>query len=153
MKTGFAVGGIVLAACTAMSPASAAPPEDACALITNAQVTAAAGASFDVGTYVTPAFKKTCTFRASKPVTGGSNTVTLFIMTQTGFDGGKKLAAAGKITPAGVGDDSYFLETGPQVGLAVKKGSVFLKVEVYGGGPDKEKAIEKAVALQVVPKL
>ncbi len=153
MKMGFVVGGIALAFCTMAPAAGAAPPEDACALVTNAQVSTAAGAAFDAGTYVTPDFKKTCTWKASKPVTGGSNTITLLIMTQAGFDGGKKLAAAGKLTPAGVGDDSYFLDLGGQVGLAVKKGGVFLKVAVYGGGPDKEKAIEKAVAQQVLPKL
>jgi hypothetical protein len=153
MKTRFAVGGIALALCGMAPAASAAPPEDACAFVTSAQVGTAAGAAFDAGTYVTPTFKKTCTWKASKPVSGGSNTITLLIMTQAGFDGGKKFGAAGKLTPAGLGDDSYFLETGPQVGLAVKKGGVFLKVEVYGGGPDKEKAIEKAVAQQVLAKL
>lgn len=153
MKTSFVVSGIALALCATAPIANAAPPEDACALVTNVQVGAAAGAAFDAGTYVTPTFKKTCTFKASKPAAGGSNTITVFIMTQAGFDGGKKFGAAGKLTPAGLGDDSYFLETGPQVGLAVKKGGVFLKIAVYGGGPDKEKAIEKAVAQQVLAKI
>jgi len=137
--------------------AFADPPQDACALLSSAQVSSAVGVAIGAGTYVTPTFKKTCTWQASSPTPGGANTITLNISSQIGFDAGKRAAIAGagtaKVTPAGVGDDSYFLEIGTQAGLMVKKGAVFLKFEVYGGGLAKEEAIEKALAQQVLPKL
>jgi len=136
---------------------SARAQTDACALVTAAQVSTAAGFPVGQGTHVTPTFLKTCTWTGS----GGSgpNAVTLNLQTGAFFDGAKKqagmmAAAGGAMKSAGVGDDSYYLVEGTQVMLWVKKGAAAFKVAVYKQIPvDQKEKIELAVAKAVVSKL
>lgn len=136
---------------------SANADTDACALLTQAQVTAAAGFTVEKGTHVTPTFLKTCTWTGSN--SSGVQVVTLNLQTAAFFDGGKKqaalmAAAGGAVKPAGVGDDSYYSVLGDQVALWVKKGANAFKVAVYKKIPvDQKEGIELALARQVVPKL
>lgn len=143
----------ILVLCLAAPSATALPPDDACALLTPAQVGAAAGSTPGPGTYVTPDFKRTCTWT----LPNNAGLVTLFIMAPGAFESGRTLAAGGAvITPlSGVGDDAYYLAVGPAIGLGVKKGSVTFKVTLYGAGfpMEKKQAVEKALAQQVVPQL
>jgi hypothetical protein len=143
------------AACA--TTANAAPPGDACALLTPAQVGAALGVPVAAGTYVTPTFKKTCTWNAT---TAGSGYVTLMLQDVGAFESGKQLssmAAATKmvVTPiGGVGDDAYYLALGDQVGFIVKKGNATFKVAVYAHIPiESKQAKEKTLAQQVVSGL
>ena len=48
-------------------PVRAAEADDACVFLTTAQVSAAVGVAVSDGTYVTPTFKKTCTWTAHDP--------------------------------------------------------------------------------------
>ena len=139
-----------------LAPSSKADT-DACALLTAAQVTAAAGFPVSDGAHVTPTFVKTCTWTGSNST--GVQIVTLNVQTATFFDGAKKqahmtTAAGGVVKPAGVGDDSYYLVQGTQVALWVKKGSSSFKVSVYKEIPvDQKEKMELALAKEVVPKL
>src|SRR5512135_923673 len=126
--------------CTAALSSAARADTDACTVLTPAQVGAAVGVPVAAGAHVTPTFVKTCTWTPS----GNSEvrSVTLFLQTATSYDGGKQMAgqmaAAGKgatMTPAGVGEDSYYFVVGDQVGLLAKKGSVAFKVAVYATLP------------------
>jgi hypothetical protein len=135
--------------------AHAATTDDACALLTSAQVSAALGVAVGQGTYVTPTFHKTCTWTAS---TSGGGTVTLYLQSLAGYEGGKKLASLGTSATAtpvgGIGDEAYYFNTNQLTSLAVKKGSVALKIAVYARIPvDKQQLIEKELALQVVPSV
>jgi hypothetical protein len=136
--------------------ASAAPPGDACALLTPAQVGAALGASVGAGSYVTPTFKRTCTWNST---TSGGGFVTLMLQDVSGFEGGKQLGQIPSKTLSvtsisGVGDDAYYLAVGDQVGLIVKKGNVAFKVAVYAHEPvESKEAKEKILAKQVVSGL
>ena len=109
---------------TTGSSASAATADDACALLTAAQVGAALGAAVGQGTYVTPTFHKTCTWTAT---TSGGGTVTLYLQSLAGYEGGKKLASLGTSATAtpvgGIGDEAYYFNTNKLTSLAVKKGS------------------------------
>jgi hypothetical protein len=139
----------------AMVPAAtAAPTGDACSLLTPAQVGAALGVSVGAGSYVTPTFKKTCTWNAT---TSGGGYVTLVLQTVAGFEGGKQLGQTASISLtsiSGVGDDAYYLAVGDQVGLIVKKGNAAFKVAVYAHIPvESKKAKEKTLAQQVVAGL
>jgi len=146
-----------LAASTFLVPSSARSETDACALLSPAQVSAAAGFQVGDGKHVTPTFVKTCTWQGA----GGSGVqvVTLNLQTAAFFDGAKKqaglMAAAGAATKsAGVGDDSYYYVAGPQVDLWVKKGSSACKITVYKQiSVEQKQAIELSLAKQVVPKL
>ena len=131
--------------------AALAATDDACALVTPAQVSAAAGTTVGAGQYVTPTFKKTCTWHAKDII------VTLNLQDAAAFDKGKQLANYGaKMTEvAGLGDGAYYMTMGTQqVALMVKKGNTAFKVAVYAKLPlEKLEAMEKAVAQQAVGKL
>jgi hypothetical protein len=142
---------------TATIPAAvAAPSGDACALLTPAQVGAALGVPVGAGSYVTPTFKKTCTWTST---TSGGGYVTLLLQDVSGFDGGKRLAQVGAknvslTSISGVGDDAYYLVVGDQVGLIVKKGNGAFKVAVYAHiAVESKEAKEKALAQNVLPGL
>jgi hypothetical protein len=135
-------------------PAIAATPGDACSFLSPAQVSAALGAPVGAGTYVTPAFKKTCTWSAT---TSGGGTVTLNLQGLDLYEGGKKIASYGKVSTtsvSGIGDDAYYFGTDKLASLIVKKGSVAFKVAVYAHIPvEKQEATEKALATQVASQL
>jgi hypothetical protein len=135
--------------------ANAAPPDDACALLTPAQVSAALGVPVGSGAYVTPTFKKTCTWSAT---TSGGGTVTLNLQSLDLFESGKKLASYSKSAStapvSGLGDDAYYFVTGKLVSLIVKKGNAAFKVAVYAQIPiEKQEAAEKSLAVQAVSGL
>jgi hypothetical protein len=136
---------------TFAAAAAVAATDDACSLLTPAQVSAAAGTTVSAGEYVTPTFKKTCTWHAKGII------VTLNLQDAAAFEKGKQMAAYGaKMTEVGgLGDGAYSMTMGTQqVALMVKKGNVAFKVAVYSKLPtDKLEAIEKTLAQQVVAKL
>jgi hypothetical protein len=126
--------------------ASAAVPEDACALLTADQVSRAIGASVGNGSYVTPTFKKTCTWTAPGKI------ITLSFQTLEAYDAGRRTRLATALS--GIGEDAYFLGVGSTVGLLVKKGNIAFKIAVYARMPPEEnRAMEKALADQVLSKL
>ena len=68
---------VFLSGIAAVSPVSAASPDDACALVTQAKVTSVLGVTMGAGTYVTPEYLKTCTWTPSGGSTKGIDYVTL----------------------------------------------------------------------------
>jgi hypothetical protein len=147
---------IVAAAVAAV--AQAAPPDDACALLAPAQVSAAAGVAFGPGVYVTPTFKTTCTWNATGDVKQqDAKIITLMLEGADAFQAGKQKVQS-KMLPgsssSGIGDDAYFVGMGNLASLFVRKGNVAFKVSVYGQIPvEKMQAMENALAQQVVAKL
>lgn len=141
----FTLALFVLSAAAAM-----AATDDACSVLTPAQVSAAAGVTVGAGQYVTPTFKKTCTWHAKDII------ITLNLQDAAAFDKGKQLANYGaKMTAvAGLGDGAYYMTMGTQqVALMVKKGNTAFKVAVYAKLPlEKLEAMEKALAQQAVGK-
>lgn len=148
----------IFIACAATAPsAKAAPPEDACSLLTPAQIGDAIGVPVSAGTYITPTFKKTCTWKATSQVNQTTPFVTLMLQDLKGYEGGKRLGAmkAVVVTPvSGFGEGAYYLALGDNAGLIVKKGSVAFKVAVYIHLPlAKKEAMEKPLAKDVLSKL
>jgi hypothetical protein len=144
----------VLAAAALSSPALAAS-NDACSLLTAAEVGAALGGAAGAGEPITPTDHKVCTWKAAD----GKSWATLMLQPASAYDSGMRLASysGGKLAPqsvAGLGEGAYFLPVGDQVGLMVKKGAVAFKVAVYQHGPvgPKETA-EKALAGKIVGRL
>jgi hypothetical protein len=155
----FIVAALALIVCATIVPsASAAPADDACSLLTAAQVGAAASVSVGAGTYVAPTSKKTCVWTPSGNDAKTIASITLLLEAASMYDGGKRLGAAKSvvITPvSGVGDDAYYQVIDTMAVMFVKKGDVAFKVSVYAHAMpvDKKEAIEKALALQIASKL
>jgi hypothetical protein len=149
------IAALVVGAAMTGSADAAPPADDACSLLTTAQVSAGLGVPVGAGTYITPTFKKTCTWAATP---NGGGTVTLNLQSIEQYQGGRKLAAYGKSVSstsiAGVGDDAYYSGTDKLVSLVVRKGDAAFKVAVYAHLPvDRQQAVEKALALQVAALL
>jgi hypothetical protein len=158
MASKISLGAVIAAifiAGAATPPANAAPPDDACSLLTQAQVSVAVSLSVGAGAYQ-GTYRKTCTWNAVSPATKSAKYVTLLLEGLDAYQAGK-LAPVKTIvvTPiSGIGDDAYYLAVGPNVGLIVKKGNVAFKVAVYGDIPiENKQAMEKTLAQQVVSKL
>ena len=161
----------ILMACAATTPsASAAPGEDACALLTQAQVSAALGFPVGAGTYVTPTYVKTCTFSVSGDNSKSVSSVTISYQAVEGYAGAKNLMEAAKAratmekgpgakfendTASGIGDDAFYTSMGTgYTGLLLKKGNISLKIAIYGNLPmEKKKEVEKTLALQALSKI
>src|SRR5512140_3740743 len=74
------------------TPASATPPDDACALLTAAQVGTVVGVPFGAGTHVTPTYVKTCTWTATSAASNGAKyTVTISYQAAQGFGGARQM--------------------------------------------------------------
>ncbi len=132
-----------------------AAANDACTLLTTADVGAALGTPAKAGQPVTPTDHKVCTWKAAD----GHSWVTLMLQPASGFDGGLRLASYsnGSLKPvrvSGLGEGAYFLPIGDQVGLMVKKGAAAFKIAVYQHGPiGPKEAAERALAGKVVARL
>lgn len=128
----------------------AAPPTDACAVLTAAQVTSALGMPVGDGTYNMPGDTNTCTWIITK---GGA--VTLQLQSLDFFHAGQgALASSERTSVSGVGDEAYYLNQGPTTSLAVRKGTGAFKVAVYSSdlALDQRKAIEQKIAQQALAR-
>ena len=146
----------IVAAATALS-ASAAPPDDACSLLTQAQVSAALGVSVGAGSHMPPKYLRMCTWTQPNGPTGGKNVV-LMLKTADDFNNAKTLmnGPGTTVTPvSGIGDDAYYTTIGVHTSiLYAKKGNVAFNLTVGRGfPPDQQKAMEKTLALQILSKL
>lgn len=135
--------------------ASAAPPINACSLLTSAQVSDVLGTSVGAGTALFPTDTKDCQWRTTG--TGSKISVQLFLKDARAFAYAKMAGSNKVIVPAsGIGDDAVYTSSqGTPSVLSVKKGDVVFDVHVlsYGLSDDKVKTIEKQLALNVVAKL
>ena len=138
---------------------SAATHDDACALLTDNQVSAAIGVAVQSGK---PMGVHMCQWEQSGASFAKATRVLLTVFGQMGsmspvdrFNNSK--AAIGGITKTpvtGVGDDAVFIST-MGVALNVRSGSSAFQVRVNGPRlmPDQIKQMEIALAKQVIPKL
>jgi hypothetical protein len=155
MGSKFTAAVAVLATFAAALPSLAcAETNDACALLTAAEVSAALGTGVGAGQPVTLNDHKGCTWK----VTDGYSWVTVMFQALTAFESGKTLANDSKstaLTPvSSLGEDAYYMATGDQVGLVVKKGAFAFKVEVYQPNPLwSKKASERILAEKVLSRL
>jgi hypothetical protein len=151
-------GAAIVIISAAISPSANAATNDACSLLSPAQVSAAAGVSVGAGTYATAIFKKTCTWGTSGNDAKTAETITLLLQSPEAFENGKRFGgakSAAVTAVSGVGDEAYYLVIGTTVSMAVKKGNVAFKVTVYASGisAEKKQAIERTLARQVVGRL
>jgi hypothetical protein len=139
---------LALAVCGAQ-PAAAQGSIQPCALLTQAQVSAALGVGVDAGQAI-----GTTGCQWSPPKQPG------VIVTVSLWDG-TKFAAGKAATPSipkepvtGLGDDAYFAIVGHLTSLSVKKGAVNVVFHVYGV-PDQasQESIEKSLASEALANM
>ena len=140
--------------------ATAGPPTDACALLSEPQVAMTLGVEVDAGKHIIGAGDCRWAERGKAP---GADVVLLQInLTKAqAFEIGKTPISGWNKTPeTGVGDDAYMTENGKVTfpispALAVKHGSVFFVIiaKVPKASFEQTKAVEKAVALKILEKL
>ena len=142
------LGTFFLTAMSSMQVAQAAPPTDACALVTPAQVGAVLGFTVGAGEHIVPSSTTLCGFgsdTAMKRVVTAIIKVTMFTNEKTPFKGITKESASG------IGDEAHYITTpGFGTGLSVRKGNFAFKVRVYGFPLEQIKAKEKALALNAL---
>lgn len=164
----LSVAVLLFAICSPPS-AGAATADDACALVTRAQVTAAVGVPVDAGTHINPAFVKSCTFYPTGGAREDFKFVTVSFLDVDSYEASKRLmqqtqamvnqrmgtAKMESGSASGIGDDAFYTSMGTDyTGLMVKKGKVVLKIGIYGGiDTGKKIAAEKTLALQALSKL
>lgn len=128
----------------------AAPPTDACSLVTAAQVSAALGVPIGAGERIVPSSPKLCGFGGA----GAAKRVVTAIITPDMFDHEKHpLQGIKEEQLSGVGDDAHYMTTpGFGTGLSVKKGSFAFKVRVYGFPLEQVEQKEKTLAQEILAK-
>lgn len=151
--------GAVLVFALGASPAAyAAPPKDACTLLTAAQVSAALGVSVETGK---TADKSICEWSQQGAALGKA--VLLTILEPIGnltpvdrFNAAKMPLPVKGITKtpvSGLGDDAVYGGNKFRVALTVKKGNSAFEIMVSGFRVEESKAKERALAQEVLAKL
>jgi hypothetical protein len=135
-------------ATSSMHVAQAAPPTDACALVTPAQVSAVLGVTVGPGEHIAPSSTILCGFGSPN----AQKRVVTEIITEAAFMNEKTpLKGISKESAPGIGDEAHYITTpGFGTGLSVRKGSFAFKVRVYGFPLDQIKVKEKALALNAL---
>jgi hypothetical protein len=139
--------------------ASASPALDPCSLLTQAQVSAALGATVEAPQRVAPTLCQWSTLKQPNSINIKKAIVSISSERAFGF-AKAPVASHTKAVPAnGVGDDAVYVVSVDASGqstvqLDIKKGSTYIVVHVYGF-PDQPKVmeIEKTLALQACLKL
>lgn len=140
----------------------AAPPSDACSLLTSAQVSAVLGVSVGGGEKIAPSSTSVCGWEVPGEKKMDRKRVVLSIYTQMGsrtplqrFNAAKTpVQGITKESVSGVGDEAIFATTpGLGTGLIFRKGDAAFDLRVYGFAIDQLKAKEKTLAQDVLARL
>ena len=126
-------------------------PSDPCSPLTQPQVSAAVGVTVSQGEAITP---HACQWRWTNHTTSTVRITLQFLDAQDLGDLKTSLPGIMKTPAPGLGDDAAYAKVGALTTLSVKKGNVGFVVRLYGvAGHAKQMAIEKTLALDVLPKL
>jgi hypothetical protein len=161
-KVAIAVAAFLLVVLGSARVVQAAPPTDACSLLTSAEVSAVLGVPVGAGKKTLPTSTAICGWEVPGEKSMDRKRVVLSIYTQIGsrtpvqrFDAAKTpMKGITKEAVGGVGDDAIFATTpGFGTGLSFRKGDAAFDLRVYGFPADQLKAKEKALAQDVLAKL
>jgi hypothetical protein len=128
---------------------------DACSLFTASQVSRVLGVAVTDGQHPIPSSLLLCGWApAGEPQLDGKK-LSVNLMTERAFEVGKNPVRGIAKTPlSGVGDDAYYVADGGRgTGLSVKSAGTYVQIWVGGFPAEKQKELEKALALQMLTKL
>ena len=129
--------------------------DNACSLLTTEQVSAALATTVEAGKPIIAGNPKICGWAPPGGPQIDAKKLTVSLISLASFENGKKpMKGIPKSPLSGVGDDAIYITTGGfGTALNVKKGDSAFQVRVGGFKPDQEKAVEKALALEILKKL
>ncbi len=154
--TSSASGATVAATATtaATAPAASGPLTDACALLTDAQVTAAVGVTMGPGE-PPGAGEHSCLWTDQDVVYSAELSIVDAGAFNSGMTGSTQGVTVTKVS--GVGESAYYLDAGVAgLSLFFSKGSNYFSIHVQAGlvsdklSRDQEQAMEKMLALEVL---
>lgn len=153
-RIGFVVGAVCALATCSSRAAYAEAPVDPCALLTPAQLDTVLGVTVGAGQSIGTTGCEWSTLTQATPTTARV-TATVVLWDVTAFAGMKtQLAGITKTAVSGIGEEAVYALVGRLTTLSVKKGKVAFIVRLYGvQGQDKQMAMEKALALDVLARL
>jgi len=132
---------------------AATAPGDACSLFTASQVSRVLGVAVTDGQHPIPSSLLLCGWAPAGGPRDGKN-LSVSLMTERAFEVGKTPAHGVAKAVSGVGDDAYYVTDGGRgTGLAVKSGGTYVQIWVGGFPAEKQRELEKALALQMLTKL
>lgn len=148
VKVSFAASSLFVFTVMSMQASYAAPPTDACALVTPAQVSAALGVNVGAGEHIVPSNTTLCGYGGA----GAQKRVVIAILKVTMFTGEKTpLKGIQEESASGIGDEAHYMTTpGFGTGLSVRKSNFAFKVRVYGFPIEQVKSKEKELALNAL---
>lgn len=128
---------------------------DACALLTQAQVSAALGVSVEPGKPIVAGNSRVCGWAPPGGPKIDGKKLTATVMTTRAFDLGKTpMEGIVKEPVSGVGDDAIYITTsGFGTALNVRKGNSAFQLRVGGFKGQQEKDIEKTLAREVLARM
>ncbi len=170
MRSKTSLGAIILAiffvAAATPPSATAAPPTDACPLLTPAEISAVVGVSVGPGSHMTPTYLKSCVWAPPGGATKDFANVILALESASSFQAAKAMLQAATqsgdgsrksltmTSASGIGDEAYYSSVASYTKLIVKKGDVVFQLVIYGNSPiEKKRDMEKALASKVISKL
>lgn len=141
-----------------VSAAPTADPQDACTLLTAAEVSAALGVTVDAGKRPVEGDPTLCNWRESGKPDGPARNVVVTVVQGASFDKEKQPSRYLKGTVSGVGDEAYFFQPSRiPIILFVNAGTVYFKVmarsSVTDPAAEQNGTIEKRLATAIATKL
>ena len=135
--------------------ASAAnPSRDACSFFTASQVSKVLGVTVTDGQHPVPSSLLLCGWAPAGAPQPDGKKLSVNLMTERAFEVGKaSVHGTGKAPVSGVGDAAFYVFAGGRgTGLSVKSGDTYVQIWVGGFPTQKQKELEKALALQMLTK-
>ena len=133
---------------------AATPLRDACSLFTASQVSRVLGVTVTDGQHPISSTLLLCGWAPAGAPQPDGKKLSVNLMTERAFEVGKaSVHGTGKAPVSGVGNDAYYVSAGDRgTALAVKNGSTYVQIRVSGFPAEKQKELEKALALQMLTK-
>ena len=146
---------ICLCSISLQTAVAATPPVDACSMFTASQVSRVLGVAVTDGQHPIASSLLLCSWAPAGGSERDGKKLSVNLMTARAFEVSKApVRGIAKTRVSGVGDDAYYVtDSGRGTGLSVKSGGTYVQIWVGGFPTEKQKELEKALALQMLTKL
>jgi hypothetical protein len=144
-----------IAALAASTPATAAGPGDACALLSAAQISSVLGVTVEEGEHIVPNSLTSCGWMGPGGASIGSKKIVLSLLSARSFQAGKTpVKGVTESTASGIGDEAYYVSMPPfGTALSVRKGSAYFQLRIAGYPSSQVRNLEKLLALALVDRV